>query len=53
MADITMCSNIKCDLSGSCYRFLAIANEYYQSYADFKQDENGDCENYWEYNQEE
>lgn len=32
MADITMCNNEKCKKAKSCYRFMANANPYLQSY---------------------
>lgn len=32
MADITMCTNEKCTLSKTCYRFNAAENPYRQSY---------------------
>ena len=32
MADITMCSGLKCPLKSNCYRALAIPNEFRQSY---------------------
>lgn len=36
MPDISMCKNEECPLSNSCYRFLAIPDEYMQSYINFK-----------------
>ena len=36
MPDITMCTNEKCPLNKTCYRFTAIPSEYIQSYAEFK-----------------
>lgn len=48
MADITMCLNKECPLRFNCYRFNARANEFRQSYADFKPDENGKCESFWD-----
>lgn len=35
MADITMCTNKLCPLSGTCYRALAVPNQHWQSYASF------------------
>lgn len=32
MSDITMCEGKKCPLKETCKRYLAIANEFYQSY---------------------
>lgn len=32
MPDITMCNGEGCPVKESCYRFMAIANEYRQSY---------------------
>jgi hypothetical protein len=35
MADISMCTNEGCPLSGGCYRQQATPNEVWQSYAMF------------------
>ena len=43
MPDIAMCEDQDCTLKETCYRFKAIPS-YYQSYADFKQEEDGTCE---------
>ena len=32
MADITMCKGINCNQTNTCYRYLAKANPYRQSY---------------------
>jgi hypothetical protein len=48
MPDITMCLNKECPLRGTCYRFNAKADPHWQSYSDFKPDENGKCDNYWD-----
>jgi len=52
MPDITMCpNNYNCTLAKTCYRFSAIPNQFYQSYADFKQDpKTGKCDQYYERN---
>jgi hypothetical protein len=47
MADITMCANQQCPSRETCYRFTAPANELRQSMADFKPNESGKCEDYW------
>lgn len=36
MSDISKCNSNTCPLRMACYRFTAPANEYRQSYADFK-----------------
>lgn len=36
MPDIAMCLNDECPLRVSCYRFLAVPNEYRQSYSKFE-----------------
>jgi len=36
MPDITMCTNEKCHLSFSCYRFNCLPSQYQQSYARFE-----------------
>ncbi|KYC52635.1 MAG: hypothetical protein AMQ22_00685 [Candidatus Methanofastidiosum methylothiophilum] len=45
MSDITMCTSIDCQLAKKCYRKLAEKNLYYQSFAEFKH-ENDKCEGY-------
>ncbi len=44
MADITKCSNKLCTLKERCYRFTSAPNEYRQAYAEFSQDDEGDCD---------
>lgn len=46
MTDITKCVG-GCDKQSTCYRWTAQASGY-QSYSDFKPNENGDCEDYWD-----
>jgi hypothetical protein len=46
MADITMCANQQCPSRETCYRFTAPPG-YWQSMRDFKPDESGKCEDYW------
>lgn len=43
-----MCTNDECPLNKTCYRYRATPNPHRQSYAGFKPDENGECEYYWE-----
>ena len=43
MADISMCLNEKCFKHTECYRFNAIANDHWQSYTDFKEENWKDC----------
>lgn len=45
MPDISKCLNEQCNLSKSCYRFLCEPSEW-QSYSDFKPNEDGTCEHY-------
>ena len=48
MPDITLCNNSTCTNKLKCYRYTAVPNELYQSYARFEQeDESGRCEFYW------
>ena len=47
MPDIAMCQNKECPLREKCYRFKAEPSDY-QSYAEFKPDENGECDNFIE-----
>ena len=46
MPDISMCTNNTCPKKMTCYRFRATPNEFRQSYAGFKPDEDGECEYY-------
>lgn len=46
MPDISMCRNKECPERMFCYRYRAIPNERWQSYAEFKYGENG-CEDFW------
>ena len=43
MPDITKCANEFCSKKTDCYRYMCEEDEY-QSYARFKQDEDGECE---------
>ncbi len=36
MSDISKCSGIKCPIKSTCKRYLINANEYWQSYSEFK-----------------
>lgn len=49
MADITKCSGTGCPIKDTCYRFRALANDYYQSW--FSEEpynhKAGYCESYW------
>ena len=47
MPDISMCSDKNCSQKTKCYRFTAIPNNRYQSYASFKEvDEK--CDYFWD-----
>lgn len=48
MPDISMCANNNCTLSSKCYRFTATPNPWRQTYAKFAQDENGECNYFWD-----
>jgi len=45
MADICMCRNETCPLKETCYRFNAIADDYWQTYSDFEYKDG--CNHYW------
>lgn len=47
MTDISKCLN-GCDKQSSCYRWTAPSDGVYQAYTDFKPDDSGICENYWD-----
>jgi hypothetical protein len=44
--DITMCSGEGCTKKESCYRFVAVADDY-QSFFVSPPIKEGECENYW------
>ena len=48
MPDISMCTNDKCFMRKSCYRFMAKPSQYSQSYMGFKPDETGECKDFME-----
>lgn len=52
MADISKCENEGCPLRFQCYRYMAVANELWQSYHpyDYNEDSNGEisCEDFIE-----
>jgi hypothetical protein len=48
MPDISKCSNSECSLSEFCYRFTCKPDPYYQSYSDFSQEEDGNCQYFLE-----
>ncbi len=47
MPDISMCQNKDCPKSKQCWRFNAPPSDPYQTYMDFKYDENG-CDSFWD-----
>ena len=49
MADITKCEGINCNQTNTCYRYIAKANPYSQSY--FEKTpvlKDGQCEMFWD-----
>jgi hypothetical protein len=50
MPDISMCSNTDCDKRFQCYRHSAsgTVGSDWQAYMDFKPDEKGECEDFWD-----
>lgn len=46
MADITKCTNEDCCQKNECYRYMAEASKYWQSYAKFERDMDG-CKYFW------
>lgn len=46
MPDISMCLNKECSLAENCWRFNAPPDRVAQSYQDFQQDDEGNCEHY-------
>ena len=47
--DISKCNGLGCQNKETCYRYLAKADSYRQSYAAFYVDidDKGNCEHYW------
>ena len=47
--DNAMCLNEQCPLHKKCYRFTGPANDRWQSYMDFKyNEEKKECDGFWE-----
>ena len=46
MTDISMCLNDECPLAKNCYRHEAVPSELWQSYSDFRPNEDGECPNF-------
>lgn len=44
MPDISMCRNMKCEKRYECYRYMAMPNPYWQSFASF---DNEECTYFW------
>lgn len=44
MADITICAGSECTKREECYRFKATPSMWQTYSAEFRQDENGDCD---------
>lgn len=51
MPDISKCANRVCPKRNSCYRFISSSSEYWQSYTDFKFNEDGTCESFIDVNE--
>ena len=47
MPDITLCVNKTCPLRQNCGRFRAKPDRYWQSFAEFKPNDKGICEDFW------
>jgi hypothetical protein len=47
MADIDMCHGIYCDKRNTCYRYMANANPWRQSFFAGPVDKDGKCSEYW------
>ena len=52
MPDISMCRNETCPLRMTCYRFIAKADPWGQTYSDFQWTEDNEgkvtCDSYWD-----
>ena len=49
MPDITICCNYECPLREKCYRYRAVPDEYWQSFAWYNC-RTDNCDYYWELN---
>jgi len=49
MADNSKCRDETCTLKETCWRFQAEDNPFRQSYGNYKQDKDGNCDYYWEF----
>ena len=47
MADIAKCNHKTCPKRKTCFRQIAKANDYWQSYGSFHPDKDGNCDFYW------
>ena len=47
MPDISKCKNEKCPIKENCYRWTAKADEYWQTYSDFKHKGKKGCDYFW------
>ena len=47
MPDITMCCNFNCPLKAKCYRYRAVPDDYWQSFALYKPKDN-ECDYFWQ-----
>ena len=48
MPDITMCCNYDCPLKDKCYRYRAVPDSYWQSFAMFNTTGEKDCDHFWQ-----
>lgn len=46
MPDISMCANKLCPLCKTCYRFMAIPDQYWQTYGSYEYKDDK-CKYYW------
>jgi len=42
-SDLALCRNYKCPLRRSCYRYMAVPNPHWQTYAEFDGKNTEDC----------
>lgn len=48
MPDITLCCNYDCPLKSKCYRYRAVPDAYWQSFAMFGTKKDKPCEYFWQ-----
>lgn len=48
MVDIAMCKRADCPRRMKCFRYIADAEDYYQTYIEINDNVSDKCEHYWQ-----